>query len=120
MKLDEIKKPRNLVEIGGFILLLMLPPTVISATGDIVIPRKEGSMSEESLPASTFPHWLHRARYRCDACHLDLFPMEAGTAEISMADINEGRACGTCHNGETAFSAGFANCNRCHVPEETE
>jgi c(7)-type cytochrome triheme protein len=36
-----------------------------------------------------------------------------------MVDIEEGRYCGTCHDGETAFATTITNCGRCHVPDST-
>jgi hypothetical protein len=35
-----------------------------------------------------------------------------------MVDIEEGRFCGKCHNGRTAFATTITNCGRCHVPDE--
>lgn len=100
-------------------LLITLHATpLIAAPGDLVLKRKEGAA--EGFPVSVFPHWIHRINYRCDACHTRLFQMEAGTAEISMEDINTGRACGACHNGQKAFGTDFSSCNRCHRTSATE
>lgn len=101
----------------ALLLLLwgMLTPVTFSAPGDLVIPRKEGAdMSVEVTPASTFPHWLHRVRYRCDACHDTLFKMKLGATEISKALMKEKQSCAVCHNGEVAFEVGLNTCNRCH------
>jgi c(7)-type cytochrome triheme protein len=36
-------------------------------------------------------------------------------AKITMADMNAGKNCGTCHNGGKAFkSSDPANCGKCH------
>lgn len=60
-----------------------------------------------------FPHWFHRIRFRCKVCHNELgFKMRAGSNDINMGDIVEGRYCGYCHNGDIAWSA--ANCDLCH------
>jgi len=95
------------------LLLLMLAPVAISAPGDLLFERKGGA-AIEAFPPTLFPHWVHRINYRCDACHDSLFEMRQGSTEVSMAMINRGEACGTCHNGDTAFSASFENCARCH------
>ena len=51
---------------------------------------------------------------KCSDCHPKLFPMKKGTG-FKMADINEGKACGACHNGEKAFKTNDnANCSKCH------
>lgn len=62
----------------------------------------------------TFDHWLHRARYTCRLCHVDIgFGMKAGTTEMTAADNLAGVYCGACHNGQ--LNAGeaplFAACN---------
>jgi len=97
-------------------LATWLVQAAASAPGDLVLPRAEGSMSVASLPASVFPHWVHRVNYRCDACHTRLFEMELGATEITMEMMKRGESCGTCHNGETAFAIMLETCDRCHVP----
>jgi c(7)-type cytochrome triheme protein len=68
-----------------------------------------------AFPRAQFPHWVHRIRFRCTTCHMDVFEPKAGTNEITMIDIEEGRFCGRCHNGDTAFATTITNCGRCHV-----
>ena len=90
------------------------------APGDLVFER-EGQQVEgsEAFPPSIFPHWVHRARYRCYVCHPAPFAMEQGANPITMDLIKQGQFCGACHNGQTAFSVDFQNCARCHrEPEE--
>ena len=51
---------------------------------------------------------------KCTDCHSKIFPMKKG-AKITMAEMNEGKSCGVCHNGEKAFkSSEPANCGKCH------
>jgi len=51
---------------------------------------------------------------KCTDCHPKIFPMKKGT-KLTMAEINEGKYCGVCHNGQRAFkSSGQANCEKCH------
>ena len=60
-----------------------------------------------------FSHWAHRLRYTCRVCHFELqINFKAGTTGITMEDNVEGKYCGACHNGRTAFS--IADCGRCH------
>ncbi len=69
-----------------------------------------------------FPHWVHRARYTCRLCHVDIgFAMTAGATGITEEDNRHGMYCGTCHNGQIAFrwnegsrNAPKKNCQRCH------
>ncbi len=70
---------------------------------------------DADLPPARFPHWVHRIRYQCRVCHVQIFEPRAGANRMTMKDISEGRACGRCHDGTTAFRAGFGNCQRCHV-----
>lgn len=67
------------------------------------------------LAPAQFPHWVHRSRYTCKTCHMDIFEPRAGSNAVTMDDIAAGRSCGRCHNGRVAFSAGFGECERCHV-----
>lgn len=89
-------------------------------SADTMAVATEVLISEASLPPAVFPHWVHRIRYTCKVCHMDLFEPEAGANAITMADISAGEACGTCHNGAVAFNAGFGECQRCHTPEGSE
>lgn len=70
---------------------------------------------EGQLPPARFPHWVHRIRYQCRTCHMEIFEPKAGANRMTMKDITDGKACGKCHDGQTAFRAGFGNCERCHV-----
>jgi c(7)-type cytochrome triheme protein len=70
-----------------------------------------------------FPHWVHRARYTCRVCHLELnFGMKRGDTGITRAQYVKGKFCGVCHNGETAFGvqAADAQCHRCHMKDAKE
>lgn len=98
--------------------------------GDVVM--NNGSEKHNIAPV-IFNHWVHRARYTCRVCHVDLgFAMDANATQMSEEDNRRGFYCGACHNGRTAFgplvrtaTGGEArNCDRCHsgglnVPRET-
>ena len=81
-----------------------------------------------------FDHWLHRAKYTCRLCHVDIgFAMKANATGIKAADNMKGYYCGTCHNGKMAhgdrkiFEAcatkytkdDLKRCTRCHSKGET-
>jgi c(7)-type cytochrome triheme protein len=52
---------------------------------------------------------------KCADCHPAIFKMKKGADAITMKDINDGKFCGTCHNGTKAFSSKDpANCAKCH------
>ena len=76
-----------------------------------------------------FDHWLHRAKFTCRLCHVDIgFAMEAEATDISAADNMNGYFCGACHDGKrviedkeifAACAAEFTKeveerCARCH------
>lgn len=96
----------------GLLLAILLITTALAVEGDIVFSRKEG---EGGTPPAVFPHWVHRIRYKCYACHPALFEMKAGANAISMDAMQQGKFCGACHNGKIAWDVGFDTCNRCHV-----
>ncbi len=80
-------------------------------------------MKPEGAKPVIFSHWVHRLRYTCRVCHFELqINFKAGTTGITMEDNVEGKYCGACHNGKTAF--GIENCGRCHNggagPDEKE
>lgn len=69
--------------------------------------------------AVIFEHKFHLGKnFTCQSCHPDLFPQKAGVVEekedFTMAAFNEGKYCGKCHDGTTAFSVN-TRCNWCHI-----
>lgn len=99
--------------------LVLAGGVVYGAMGDLVFERKGEATGSAAFPPAIFPHWVHRARFRCYVCHPAPFVMQQGANDISMATINKGQFCGACHNGRTAFNVEFQTCARCHrQPEE--
>jgi len=103
--------------LAGLLLLALVPGAALPADeiGVVKMARKAGA-GDASIPPAMFPHGIHRAAFKCKACHDDLFPMQAGATQVTMEVIQEGKACGACHNdsGKVAFASSFANCQRCH------
>lgn len=77
-----------------------------------------------------FGHWLHRSKFTCRVCHVDIgFGMKEGTTGITAADNMNGLYCGTCHNGRLVVddkkvfpacsrdlaAADRKVCDRCHA-----
>jgi len=91
----------------------LLACAALAVEGDVVFKRKGAA---EGVAPAYFPHWIHRIRYRCYACHDGLFKMKSGENEVTMEAMAQGKFCGACHNGTTAWGTGFDTCNRCHVP----
>jgi c(7)-type cytochrome triheme protein len=72
------------------------------------------------LKAVLFSHENHseEAGLDCDSCHDEVFPMEAlesqENEDFTMESLYEGKYCGSCHDGETAF-ASDTQCASCHI-----
>jgi len=85
---------------------------------DLVLVRRADSTAMGSgFPRGRFSHWVHRLRFTCGACHNELFAMKAGADTLTMDGMKQGRSCGACHDGKTAFAA--FECARCHVAGRT-
>ena len=116
-KLTKIRK--NLHHWMTAALLFLMPPVFAMAPGDIQYTREGGDPEKlESFPPSIFQHWVHRIRYRCDACHDSLFKMAPNSTPVTHDLMKQGKVCSACHNGTTAFDEGFDNCHRCHIAGE--
>lgn len=104
----------------GFLTLLLavavlgLIPAATSYAeyGDIVLNSKMESMEKAGVRPVLFPHWFHRIRFKCKACHEGIFVLKKGGNEIDMGSIMSGEFCGKCHNGLVAWESLY--CDRCH------
>ena len=93
----------------ALVMSLMATPAA-AEYGDVVINNYSDAAGMRPV---VFPHWFHRVRFRCKVCHADLgFEFKAGGNQINMLKIIDGQFCGSCHNGELAWSV--ENCNLCH------
>ena len=77
----------------------------------------------ESSPGPvTFSHEKHKAKLdKCTACHTKIFKMKRGqSGTITLAALQEGKFCGTCHDGKTQLGGvvpfAIDACDRCHKP----
>lgn len=86
------------------------PSAVRAEYGDVVM---NNYSTLAGMRPVVFPHWFHRVRFTCKACHADLgFKFQAGGNQVNMLKIIDGQFCGACHNGDLAWSV--ENCNICH------
>ena len=97
-------------------LLLVVVSAVVTAPevqaeyGDVVL---NNYSDKAGMRPVVFPHWFHRVRFRCKACHADLgIKFKAGGNEINMVKIIDGQYCGACHNSKVAW--GVESCDLCH------
>ena len=100
-----------IVMAAGIVLAFALAAREASAEyGDVVL----NNYSEAAgMRPVVFPHWFHRVRFRCKACHTDLgIKFKAGGNDINMLKIIDGQFCGACHNSTVAWSV--ENCDLCH------
>ena len=103
-------------------IYLPKPPPEPSEYGKVILdnhsPAGPGSV--------VFDHWLHRSKFTCRLCHVDIgFAMEANSTGISARTNREGFHCGACHDGKRVFEgktifaacsddAHDLRCDRCH------
>ena len=78
---------------------------------------------KEGLSPVVFDHWLHRAKFTCRLCHVDIgFAMKANATDIRAKDNMSGYYCGTCHNGKTEFDGVkvFESCTKYYNIEDSQ
>ena len=71
------------------------------------------------LPA-WFSHEKHTfAGVQCRDCHNELFPPKEGATDannaLTMKAMENGKFCGSCHDGEKAFKVVGRFCMKCYV-----
>ena len=49
----------------------------------------------------------------CQKCHSGLYITKEKDKPVTMAEMNQGKSCGACHNGKGAFNS-KGNCSKCH------
>ena len=74
---------------------------------------KDITFKSKGITNALFSHDVHVAMYSCKNCHTAVFPYKAGAKHYSMKDMENGKSCGTCHNGKEAF-ASTGDCAKCH------
>jgi c(7)-type cytochrome triheme protein len=65
------------------------------------------------LGSVKFSHTNHIAAYRCEECHTKIYQPSRSKKQVSMAEMEQGKSCGACHDKNTAFSV-KGNCDKCH------
>ena len=97
------------------IVLALLMAVVLASNVFVVSVGKIVEYAGASAGKVIFDGKSHAdAGAKCNDCHTKIFAMKKG-AKMKMADLNAGKYCGVCHNGEKAFkSSDAANCEKCH------
>jgi c(7)-type cytochrome triheme protein len=70
--------------------------------------------SSKPVSEAVFSHDFHSQIYKCNDCHTKKFDYRQGSRKATMAEMEKGKSCGSCHDGKTAFAAS-GDCNKCHV-----
>jgi c(7)-type cytochrome triheme protein len=80
--------------------------------GKITGFKKELTYQSAGMSPAVFSHETHTAMFECGSCHPALFKYKKGGSGMKMDDLYQGKFCGSCHNGQTAFAS--SECQRCH------
>ena len=98
------------------VLLLTILIAVAFVGSAFAVPAGKTVDWDSPMGKVTFDGKVHADKgLKCNDCHTKIFKMKKGSDKITMADMNAGKNCGTCHNGEKAFkSSDPANCAKCH------
>jgi c(7)-type cytochrome triheme protein len=88
--------------------------TAFDVTGDCVTCHV-GDVTIESrrIGKIVFSHGIHTGMFGCGECHPDLFKAQNNSNHVTMKAMEEGKSCGACHDGETAFGVA-GDCVTCH------
>jgi len=96
--------------LSGLLAALFLVSSVSAKVGG-------GDISIEAKGAGnvTFSHDVHvgAAGLKCTDCHASLFVTNEKHKKATMKQMQQGKSCGSCHNGKKAFDV-KGDCNRCH------
>ena len=97
----------------GVVLALLLSSVALGAAFPAVlrIPRRDPAVPFP--PRALFSHRSHEA-FGCYACHPSIFPQQT-LVGFTHQEMSEGKFCGHCHDGRTAFAIPGTACGRCHV-----
>ncbi|MFO0747586.1 MAG: c(7)-type cytochrome triheme domain-containing protein [Myxococcota bacterium] len=99
----------------AFALLVGSPLVALGVPETVRIPIVRDHGQGNPPDPARFSHWAHDT-FSCVACHTSIFPQRK--LGFTHADMAEGRYCGSCHDGRTAFGPKDkgVECETCHVP----
>ncbi len=112
--------PRKLDASLAFVLIICC--LLISVGGSASFAAEVGGdivfEDTKRLPPVLFSHDKHKeAGTKCTDCHDELFQKKKGSTDadkaLTMKALKKGKYCGSCHDGEKAFTAS-RNCKKCH------
>jgi len=113
-------------------LVLVCAAVVMAETGvkkRRPLPHEYGKVVMDNYSGQTrmapvvFDHWLHRARFTCRLCHVDIgFAMKVNGTGVRASDNEKGYYCGSCHNGKYKYDNKpvFSACSLLPVYDESK
>lgn len=75
---------------------------------------REITFKLKGVSDAVFSHKVHIGMFKCPDCHTKVFQYKAGSTKATMATMEKGKSCGTCHNGKDAFTV-TGECDKCHI-----
>jgi len=103
---------------SAFIILAALAGSV---SGAVALDIKDITFDTPGAGKVVFSHKAHlnaksekTAKVSCKSCHVNL--KQKSEVRFSMADMEKGKSCGKCHDGNVAFS--INKCTVCHKVKE--
>lgn len=98
-------------------LLLLALPSVLYARWSKNTVNIEGK-SFGTVVFNHGDHFDYLGTKVCSTCHQEIFALKREkNPEFTMKDMEEGKACGACHNGDMAFGVD-SNCASCHPTKD--
>jgi c(7)-type cytochrome triheme protein len=105
------------------------PPAAAPSTASAVAPVSPPAATPSTPAAAAFQgpgplnytvegagpvEFLHKSHgsFACNECHPKSFAMKKGGSKMTMAEMYQGKSCGSCHDGKKAFQA--MQCAKCH------
>ncbi|KAF0219621.1 MAG: hypothetical protein FD174_1876 [Geobacteraceae bacterium] len=76
-------------------------------------PVKEVDFKLKDIGNVKFSHTFHLGMYKCGECHTGIYRPSSGNKAVSMTEMEQGKSCGACHDGKSAFTV-KENCDKCH------
>jgi c(7)-type cytochrome triheme protein len=76
-------------------------------------PVKEVEYKVKDAGNVKFSHEFHLGMYKCNECHTGIYLPKSGNKVVTMAEMENAKSCGVCHDSKTAFTV-KENCDKCH------